>query len=260
MKNFIAMSDSSCLPAAKRPRSRAFTLIELLVVISIIALLIGILLPALSSARDTARGVKCLSGLRQAGFASLAYADENKGRLPHGFLRDPSGTEISGWDTVLTGWMSAQGTTFSSGVERSEIFQCPSAGVAMGTRHYSAQPFMMPDINLADANPMRQYNTARIVRSSEIIMLGDGVQDPLTGTASTSYFAVPGAAFQPFDSSRTNNNDPIADEGRNADLAANNGFLRYRHGGETSANAVHPDGHAESYVNGDILRRNTQSD
>ncbi len=239
---------------------RAFTLIELLVVISIIALLIGILLPALSAARDSARGVKCLSGLKQMGFAALAYADENNGLLPHGYLFDTSGADVSGWDTLLTGWMSAQGMTFADSVNRSEIFQCPSAGIPQGTRHYSAQPFMMPEINLSTPNPAKQYNVARLVRTTEVLMLADAVQNPTTGTAATRYFAIPGAAFQPFDSSRTNNNDPIADDGRNADLAANNGYIRYRHGSETAANGVHPDGHASSYSQGDILRRNVISD
>ncbi len=71
---------------------RAFTLIELLVVISIISLLISILLPALSSAREAARSVQCLSGLRQLGFALEMYADANGGQVPPKGVPHPSGT------------------------------------------------------------------------------------------------------------------------------------------------------------------------
>jgi len=60
----------------------AFTLIELLVVIAIIALLIGILLPSLGSAREAARNVKCLSSQRQVVTSFLEYANDFKGKLP----------------------------------------------------------------------------------------------------------------------------------------------------------------------------------
>jgi prepilin-type N-terminal cleavage/methylation domain-containing protein len=67
------------------PASRqGFTLIELLVVIAIIALLAALLLQALTSARQAARKVACLSNLRQIGLAVQGYAHDNNGRIPYG--------------------------------------------------------------------------------------------------------------------------------------------------------------------------------
>ena len=67
-----------------RKESRGFTLVELLVVISIIALLMAILIPALSRARKTAKRVMCLGNLKQMTLGWMAYAENNDGKLVNG--------------------------------------------------------------------------------------------------------------------------------------------------------------------------------
>ncbi len=69
---------------SRRRRGGAFTLVELLVVIGIVAVLMGVVLPALAAARVSARKIACLSNLRQLGIAVHSYAEDNRGNVPFG--------------------------------------------------------------------------------------------------------------------------------------------------------------------------------
>ena len=183
-------------------RKSAFTLVELLVVIGIIALLISILLPALNSARKSAKTIKCLANLRSIGQSIALYSNTYKGSLPYGqwdgIGTGPDGAfgalnaNSSDWATLLDGaaMNAGQGVTFgevktlNGGI--SEAFQCPEAvpgasAPEFRVLHYASHPRLMPDLDDADqsmaGNPlMRPYKMSRVKDSSQIAMIWDGAQ------------------------------------------------------------------------------------
>jgi len=123
-----------------RHRKVGFTLVELLVVIGIIAVLIGILLPALNKARQNAKRVECAAYLRQIGVATHAYANDNKGKLPpkrQDMKGDPTFspafTALYALDMGPNSGTPDPGSSIRRMVNRkylgnSKIEQCPSAG------------------------------------------------------------------------------------------------------------------------------------
>ena len=88
-----------------------FTLIELLVVIAIIAILAGMLLPALNAARGKAKSIKCAAGMKQMGTGYAMYVDSYNDYIPPGYA------ENGPWPLYLAQF---------GGVGASEIFHCPS--------------------------------------------------------------------------------------------------------------------------------------
>jgi prepilin-type N-terminal cleavage/methylation domain-containing protein len=94
----------------------AFTLIELLLVLAIIALLAGLVLPAVTRAKEAGRGAACLSNLHQIGVALQLYVQENNNRLP--FMRDKSLT--------LTNDLPSPDQVLSNHLGNPKVLQCPS--------------------------------------------------------------------------------------------------------------------------------------
>lgn len=110
---------------------RAFTLIELLVVIAIVAVLIGILLPALSAARESGRSVVCLSNLKQVFVSLRAYADDFKGKGPA--LGQPYAA-LPNWALVVQVNSGMSGSTRADLLTKKSALVCPTINNAYGGR------------------------------------------------------------------------------------------------------------------------------
>lgn len=115
--------------AGEKDRNIPFTLVELLVVIAVIAILAGLLLPALHAARERAYTVKCLNNLKQIGAASVMYYGDNEDWTPPTSSAPPwnIGNVSAKWIPLVAVYMgvSTDGD-YAKNMQRSKKFVCDS--------------------------------------------------------------------------------------------------------------------------------------
>ncbi|MEM7682771.1 MAG: DUF1559 domain-containing protein [Planctomycetota bacterium] len=279
------------------PRRHAFTLIELLVVIAIIALLIGILLPALSAARESARSVDCKSTLRQIGTTMQVYQGDYDSYLPLGLDFGADGTTGGAADGDNSDWAMKMLNIISPGTPKTwreeglagtgdeglaEFFACPSGipqepgfgGAENRIRQYASHPRLLPR---PDTNDFLYFNQTGIPRQlqqmrvdeirsvSELFSIADVTQNPNDGFNGA-------AVLRELDNRQIDITSPYfaagvqgadydrkIDVGSNLDDSSNTNQIRFRHSGDT-ANFLFLDGHVESFIYNDATNHDIESD
>lgn len=244
LQRFRCGADSSRRPG----RSRGFTLIELLVVVSIIALLVSILLPALSRARQQARVVMCASNIRNINLGMVFFAEQNDDRMPDnmnhfGYMNHG----VFFWGT----WRNLGELWRDRLIDNPEVFYCPGF-----TRPVPG----MPEFQLYDSvkdlwlNPNPNLMNNRQLHITYQYLIGHMPDNPMAPSyGGKGSWEVPGWKALP-DAPTGDNGWPrgvgaklsqIGNLPFIADVVHGHGVWMHRHHGRAAVNVSYGDGHVE---------------